>query len=389
VRKLNVLYINHSSQISGAEVVLINLLNLVKQKNVYPIVILPQNGKLAKKIRKEKIQVEIVPIPFLVRTCNPLILINYFINYFLFSKSFYKIIKKYQIRIIHANSFQAAFYSLLVAKLLKIPLVWHMHDILSYRLFNKIFIKLTSFGVSKIICVSEAVKVNLTIFGVNSEKCKVIYNSINRSEFLNTNVIYGKFRKEYNISQDTILIGIIGQIAEWKGQEIFLNSISKVLIKFSKVKFIIVGDVISEKEEKYKKTLKKFIEKNNLEKVVFFTGFREDISQIITDLNIIVHTSIKPDPLPTIIIEGMALGKPVIATDVGGVRELITPNLNGLIIPPKDSQKLSQAILKMLSNPKLIKKMGKEGMMIADKKFAPIQNIRKINDIYQNINKKI
>ena len=387
--RLNILYIIHSCQISGAEIVLINLLNLVKQKNIYPVVVLPQNGKLAKKIRKEKIQVKIVPLPFLVRTYNPLILINYFINYLSFSKSLYKIIKKNQIRIIHANSFRAAFYSLLVAKLLKIPLVWHMHDILDYRLFNKIFIKLTSFGASKIICVSKAVKENLIIFGVNSEKCRVIYNSIDKNKFLNTNVIYGKFRKEFNIPQDAILIGSIGQIAEWKGQEIFLNSISKVLIKYPKVKFTIVGDVISEKEERYKKTLKRFVKKNNLEKVVFFTGFRENISQIITDLNIIVHTSIKPDPLPTVIIEAMALGKPVIATNVGGVHELINHNLNGLIIPPKDPQKLSQAILKMLNNPELIKKMGKEGMIIADKKFGPIQNISKINNIYQNIAKKI
>lgn len=384
MKNLRVLYINSAPQVSGAEIVLLNLIDALNNYPITPMAVCPRDGPLVKKLREKKVEVKIIHMRQLIRTSNLFRLTTYFSNFLSFSTSLRRTIKQNNIQIIHCNSFSSTLYALIAAKLSKIPLIWHMHDIVKYRLFNKIFIRVAGLGASKIICVSNAVKKNLVGFGINPRKCEVIYNYVDENKFLK-GLNSGKFRREFKIKGDIHLVGIIGQIAEWKGQTIFLKAASEIIKDQPTVKFLIVGDIISEFESEYKDKVTNIIEQLNLTNNVILPGFREDIPQIMTDLNIVVHASIKPDPLPTVIIEAMTARKPIVATNVGGVPELVTNGVNGVIVQPQDPHELAKAILRLLKNPEEALMMGERGHEIAEIKFSINENVQKLLDVYQGV----
>jgi len=242
---------------------------------------------------------------------------------------------------------------------------------------------LAELGANKIICVSNAVKENLISFGVKKEKCRVVYNSIYPPAEQQKRA-KGDFHKEFGINIQTKVITMIGQIAEWKGQSILIEAVAR-LIKRYDIKSFIVGDVISPSENHYKNTLYKITNDLNLNNHVIFTGFRTDIQTIINASDLIVHASVKPDPLPTVIIEAMNLGKPVVATHVGGVPELIQHNKTGLMVPPHNSEMLAEAISNLLDNPEKAESMGSNAKNVINKKFNPRVNLSKVLNIYYEL----
>lgn len=381
---INVLYINHVSEFSGAERVLLNLIGLLDKSPVNPTTICPDNGKLVQELNKKGIQVKLTSMPLLIRTYNPFKLLEYLQNFLFFSKVLKKELRRLNTDIIHCNTFTAALYSILPALLAKTPIIWHMHDILEDRFFNKVFIRLAASRVDRIICVSNAVKNNLVGFGVNREKCTVIYNSTRR-EACNKDTSSGDFRKEIGAGINTKIITMVGQIAEWKGQSVFIEAASRLIKRHRDVRFVIVGDIISPMTKGYKERIHKMAADLKLSDSILFTGFRDDIAGIMSDSDVIVHASIRPDPLPTVIIEAMKSGKPVVATDVGGVPELMTDNDTGFIVPPKDADALADAVSRLLEDPVMAERMGLAGREVAQTRFNPQENLFKVLGLYNSL----
>jgi len=380
---LKILFINHSSNTSGAEKVLLRLISYFDTSLIEITALCPENKGLAEDLKAENIDVRLIPMPLLVRTANPVKLFKYCFGFYRFSKQLIQYLRTAKIDIVHCNSFISTLYSIPAAKLTKIPMIWHMHDILRHRFFNKIFICLAGLGANRIICVSNAVKENLISFGVKKEKCQIVYNSI-KPPAEQQKWKSDEFYKEFGINSQTKVVTMIGQIAEWKGQSILIEAVAK-LVKRYDIKSLIVGDVISPSEDHYKNTLYKTTNDLNLNNHVIFTGFRTDIQKIIKASDVIVHASVKPDPLPTVIIEAMNLGKPVVATHVGGVPELIQHNKTGLMVPPHNSEMLAEAISNLLDNPEKAESMGSNAKSVINKKFNPRINISKVLNIYYEL----
>lgn len=387
---LKILFVNHSSNISGAEKVLLRLIGYFDKSLIEVSAFCPESKGLAEDLKAENIDVRLAPMPLLVRTANPVKLFEYCFGFYRFSKKLIQYLRIAKIDIIHCNSFISTLYSIPAAKLTRTPIIWHMHDILRNSFFNKIFICLAGLGASRIICVSNAVKKNLISFGVKKEKCQIVYNSI-KSPCGQQKWGNDDFYKEFAINHQTKVVTMIGQIAEWKGQKIFIEAVAKLIERYD-IKSLIVGDVISPLENHYKNTLRKITNHLNLNNHVIFTGFRTDIQKIIDASDIIVHASVKPDPLPTVIIEAMNLGRPVVATHVGGVPELIEHNKTGLIVPPHNCDMLAEAISKLLDNPEKAKSMGSNAKNVINEKFDPEINLSKVLNIYCDLlpeNKKL
>lgn len=150
----------------------------------------------------------------------------------------------------------------------------------------------------------------------------------------------------------------------------------------------IVGDIMHDSERGYKFEMERLIERHNLKERVILTGFRKDVFSILGNLDIIVHASIEPESLGMVILEAMSMEKPVVATNVGGVPELIVDGVNGFLVPPNNPERLAEAVCILLKNPNLMIKMGKEGKRIVSEKFNSDINIEKLNGVYKDLLEK-
>ena len=141
---------------------------------------------------------------------------------------------------------------------------------------------------------------------------------------------------------DKIIIGCIGRIEIWKGQQVLVEAASTIIKTIPEVKFLFVGTGDNEEE------LKIDVRNKGLEKYCIFTGHITNVKDYIEKCTIIVHTSIEPEPFGMVIIEAMALEKPVIATNIGGPIEIIDNEKDGFLIPPQNPSILAEYILKLL-----------------------------------------
>lgn len=380
---MNVLYINHTSKISGAEKVLIDLFTKLDREKFTPIVACPKNGELVKKIKLLGIETVLIKIKVLKRTLNPLYLILFIFAAIITTIKLTYLIKLRNVKLIHANSFTACLFSSIAGIITHTPLVWHMHDLITPRLFNRIFIRSAGLMANRVIATTETMKNNLVMTGVNPEKIVVNCCGINLRKYNPTSTNRGKIREEFNISEDAPLIGIIGQLTPWKGHREFLKAASIVIRKYPSAKFLIVGESIFE-ERNYKLELQELVNTLALSAKVIFSGFREDVPDIMASLSILVNASCS-EPFGLTIIEAMAIGKPVVATNAGGVREIINDGVDGILVPPKDPEKLAQAILRILDEPMRGKEMGEAGLKSVTERFSLERFTQETQRIYDQL----
>ncbi len=148
-------------------------------------------------------------------------------------------------------------------------------------------------------------------------------------------------------------------------------------------KFLIVGEDIDQNKKQEIK-LRNLAEKLRLTDNIIFTGPRNDIPEIMLSLDIFVLSSLK-EHFGRVIIEAMACGKPVIATNAGGVPEIVKDDYTGILVPPRDSEALARAIIDLSKDKKKVELMGARGRKIAEELFSIKANVKKIEQIYESL----
>jgi glycosyltransferase involved in cell wall biosynthesis len=161
---------------------------------------------------------------------------------------------------------------------------------------------------------------------------------------------------------------MVGRLVEWKGPDRFIAAAARAGKEMPQARFMLVGDAIFG-EKDYVDELKTMASRLDLDERMIFTGFREDVLEIMAGLDVLVHASLLPDPLPTVLIEAMALGLPVVGADGGGVREIVEDGVTGLVVPPGDVEAMSQAMVEILSHPNEARDMGAAGRERASRLF--------------------
>lgn len=375
--KNRILFLTHVTYIGGAEMFLLRFLKRIKKERFSPIVALPGEGNLAKRIRDMGIEVVIIKIgPYQRR--NPFPHIRSIFNV-------YRTIRDKKIDILHSATRPAQYYGAWAAKLAGIPNICHFFDIIDW----KDYMKFSNWSIRMadiVIAVSQAVRSCLIKGNILDKKIVLVHNGVDVVE-LNSNVNEGKFRRELNISKEDLLIGLVGRLVSEKGHRFFINAAANILKRIPGARFVIVGEEPSEKNDEclYTKELKSLCQKLKVGPNIIFTGFRKDVIEIISSLDILILASTFMDPLPTVVLEAMALGKPIIATNVGGVSEIVDDKINGLLVPPENANVLSKAIVDLLSDREKMKKMGIAGQKKIIRCFDISLNIKKIEGCYQRL----
>jgi len=150
------------------------------------------------------------------------------------------------------------------------------------------------------------------------------------------------------------------------------------------IRCLIVGGVHRGGAE-YAQELYRYVEEHGLNNNVIFTGFRNDIEDVVSTMDVIIHASINPEPFGRVILEGMALGKPVIATDIGGVPEFVQHGVTGQLVPPRDPKALADAIVELLRDRLRRDRLGNNGRLAVLQRFTVQRHVQEVCNAYTHL----
>ncbi|MEO5355919.1 MAG: glycosyltransferase family 4 protein [Nitrospirae bacterium YQR-1] len=215
-----------------------------------------------------------------------------------------------------------------------------------------------------VVAVSGAVKYALTSCGVSSERVTVIYNSVDLTVFDSSRFIGAEAKKSLSIKKETVIIGTAGRLYEDKGGLVLFDSFVLLLKKFNNLHLLFIGDgplreVIDRKASEY-----------NISGKVTITGFRSDMAFLYSSIDIFVLPTSGLESFGMSLIEAMAMGIPCIASDVGGIPEIITNNYNGVLVKPNDTDALADSISRLLDDTSFAAMISKNGCETVKQQFS-------------------
>lgn len=337
-----VLFVNHSSKHAGAEIVLRDVAMQYKDSSAvwlfedgpyrsllqdYGIkVILAANSKDLSLInRKDNLVKSILPLLG---------------NLSSMTRQIAREAKKYDI--VYANSQKAFVLSSLSAKFARKKLIWHLHDILSTDHFSnmqiKLDIKLANALAACVIVPSEATADAFIRAGGNSDLVHVVHNGVNVSH-IGTTLDKKQLRAELGLP-DGFIYGVFSRLSPWKGQHVAVRALRALP---ADVHCLIVGDA-QFGEDQYKKSLYSLVEELGLKDRVIFMGHRSDVLSIMKAVDVYCHPSVSPEPFSLAILEAMSCKLPIIASNAGGIPEVIENGVSGILFSPGNAAELSKML---------------------------------------------
>ncbi len=231
-------------------------------------------------------------------------------------------------------------------------------------------------------CVCELVRKNLLdTMPIAPAKVVTVYNGIDAKEEWRPGKYGGSFRKENGIGENDFLVCMAGRINSGKGQHVLVAAAKKVLGLHPESMFVFAGRPEGAEEEKYYQELLAVVKEAGLEEKIRFLGFRSDLPKVVDSSDAVVMCSVF-ETFGLVLIQGMAMEKPVIGTNAGGVPEIISDAGNGLLFNYGDQEKLAALLLWLIENPEKRKMLGAAARRTVEEKFELTDTVKAIEKIY-------
>ncbi|MFQ3548881.1 MAG: glycosyltransferase family 4 protein [Armatimonadota bacterium] len=279
---------------------------------------------------------------------------------------FVKLIKKQKISIIHTHLSTAAFIGSFSAKIAGVKCVSHVHGINTATSYRR---------ADKIIAVSNAAKTHLVNQGIAEDKIIVIHNGVDIRYYQPDNITSAK--EKLGLKLDIPIFGIFGRLTKIKGQQIAIVAFNKFLKKYPNSMLIITGEGIE------KSNLEQLAENYGIKNNILFAGYQNDIKSYMNACDIVLVPSIK-EGFGLSAIEAMALEKPVIASDTGGLVEIIENEISGLFFQSGNSDSLAEAMIYLYTNPNK-KELGINGRRRVIENFEINNQNQKVLDLLKKV----
>jgi len=290
------------------------------------------------------------------------------------------IITKNDINIIQTHGYKESVLGFFLKKICKKPWIGFAHGYTNENIKVRLYNKLDSLALRApdiVVTVSNPLKGFLVDSGISEKKIRIIYNAIDKDE-LKPDLSAGEVRNQYGIRNGDKLVGVIGRLSPEKGQAVFLHAFRKVAEKVPFAKAIIIGD------GQDRERLMNFCSDNGLRDRVIFAGYQNNIANFYQILDLFVLPSFS-EGLPNVVLEAMAFRIPVIATSVGGVPEVITDGLNGLLVPPGNSDIMAEKIIRLQGNDKGGETIAENAYRSLFPKFSPEHRAQQILTLYEEL----
>lgn len=290
-------------------------------------------------------------------------------------------LRQHGIRLVHLNN--SVLYNhdwMLAAKLAGVRCVTHERGINDWfspsaRYFGK--------GLDAVICISGAVQKNMCDQGADFGNLVVIHNGLDPGS-MQVEVDSQKLRVVYGFAPDAIVVGMVGNIKAWKGQDTLIRAISSVCKILPSVRCLLVGDT-SPSDKEYEQSLHVLVNSLGVEQHVVFAGFQRNVTDFLMLCDLVVHASVLPEPFGRVILEAMACKKPVVGARAGAIAEIIDEGVTGLTVPPGDFDALAYAIVEMIRDREALSRMGEEGYRRLVSQFHISKNVDATQHLYERI----
>jgi glycosyltransferase involved in cell wall biosynthesis len=290
-----------------------------------------------------------------------------------------RVFREEQPDIIHAcNGFRGNLDAIVAARLCSIPCIVHCKGFDKHSYIERLFAP----GVAAAVCMTQAIQDHCRAQGVRPPEYSVVYDGLDFEAFRPTRA-RDDVREELGISPTAPVVGVVGNIQPWKGQHVLLEAMVDVVRTHPDAIAIIVGGA-HRSGRAYADGLRTYVSEHHLDRNVVFTGSREDVGDVMNCMDVVAHTSVRGEPFGRVIIEGMCVGKPVVATRAGGVPEFVKDGDNGLLVPAGDPSALA-VVLRELFDDSMLRARLSEGALRAVRDFSGEHHVAQITALYERI----
>lgn len=380
-----ILFVHQSAEMYGSDKVLLDLIVGLDQQRYQAVILLPEEGVLADKLRDTGAEVYIGPVSKISRaTLTPLGMLRFLRETFRSCRCISRIVGKQKPLLVHSNTL-AVFGGAVWAWLNRVPHLWHVHEIiLSPNLAKKMFPFLLRLFADRVVCNSKAtaewvVGEQPKLKGITS----VVWNGL--SDSFATSTPSGRVRGELGIPQDSVLIGLVGRINTWKGHTLLLRAAEKLLARgVADFSVLFVGGVFPGYEY-VKEDLLREIDRSPAKEHMRILDFHSNISEIWAEMDIGAVPSTEPEPFGVVALEAMASGKPVVAAAHGGLVDIVVPGETGILFMPRDSDSLADALYELVTDAEKRQRLGEAGRVRQQKIFSFTAYVNAFHKMYGEI----
>lgn len=375
IRRMRIAYLfNTPFFMGGGEISLKELIRTVSGSAIDPVIVAPGNGPVAQWCRCRKLPVDIVQMPAL-RTAIRLDPLKAVLR-------LYRVLKRRQIHLIHANGSRACFYGIAAGMAAGVPLLWHVREtIRDYYLYD-FFLAANAKG---IITVSHSVaEKRFGHFPTRiRKKISVVHNGVDCFRFRKNPHDRLEKRLQLGLAKENVVFGVIAHIRPVKGHSFFLKAFGKFRARHPELdaKAILVGRMA---DQTYGKFLRNQVRDDGIEQDIIFLDHTEDIETIYAALDILVVPS-KREGFSRVVLEGMACELPIVGTDLDEIREALAPAGGGILVAYGDTEALAAAFFELARAPEQRHQMGKRNRRIVKSNFSLSAQNSKVKRVYHSI----
>lgn len=350
----------------GGQRSLYHLVSNLDRKAFAPHVIVPAEGELAERLRAREIAVSPVDLPNVAPARA--------VACWRALRRIRSILREGGIEIVHTDGPRNTVYAGLAAVLTGTPLVWHIRSSDRDR-YDRLLCRLCS----KLILVADALRARFA-FAAADGKLVTIHNGADLGEFRAGGTSASS--ESLGVREGERVVACAGRVEPMKGQARLVEALGLIGERLRNVRLLFCGEIT---DEGYRRHCEEIARRCGVADRVQFLGHRPDIAEVLSAADLVVLPSLSGEAFPRAVIEAMALGKPVVATDVGGTREAFDEGVTGYVVPPGDVEALAERIERIAASDAARAAMGKAARRRAEERFSIEANVRATERLYREM----
>ena len=371
---VNIVFVNHSARVSGAELSLLSLAEALDSRRFEPVAAAPE-GELSERLREAGIRWRALPLERLKRTANPLRLAGMALRLRRNRATLLRIAREERCALVHANSSAAQLVAGWVAGRLGTPCVWSVRDLSPLRPVGGFCAR----HADAVVCVSRAVAEHVRSSAPRAANVRVIYNGIDADAFA---ARAGRARADR--PPESFVATMAAQIVPWKRHEDFIRAIALLAARLPRARGVVAGDDLFGDNPGLVRGLHELAAGLGVARRISFLGLRRDMPSVLAAGDVVVIPS-DAEPFGRVAIEAMAMGKPVVGVRGGGLPEIVIHEETGLLVPPRSPHALADALALLAANPELALRLGRNGARRVRESFDIRMTAQAMSDLYAEL----